>query len=135
MTSQARPNLGGLFDGSTPADRTSSVAGRLGPRLVTAPAGGSREQPAPASSRGEPEADAKASKAAAPAASSPGGGSTPRPIDPLAWIDPMRALEAYFNVLQAVFDANRQFVMGLAGVLVTGGSRLRGGLDSVKTRF
>ena len=42
MTAQSRPNLGGLFDGSTPADRTSGIAGRLGPRLVTRrrPAGG-----------------------------------------------------------------------------------------------
>ena len=134
MTGQARPNLGGLFDGSTPADRTSSVAGRLGPRLVTAPVGRPGEHgvstPAPA----DPVGAGTEPMVAEPAAASRGSDSARPPIDPLGWFDPIRALELYFGVLQAVLDANRQCVMGLAGVLVTGGSRLRGGLGSLKTK-
>jgi hypothetical protein len=130
MTSQARPNLGGLFDGSTPADRTSGIAGRLGPRLVTAPVGRPAEGAAPASSKVEPALDVEESTDP-PAASR---GSSERSIDPLSWIDPIRALEMYFGVLQAMLDANRQFVLGVAGVLVSGGTRLRGGLDSIRTR-
>ena len=53
---------------------------------------------------------------------------------PMAWIDPIRALELYFGLLQAALDVNRQFVMGVAGVLVSGGSRLRSGLGSIRTR-
>jgi hypothetical protein len=125
MTSQARPNLGGLFDGSTPADRTSGIAGRLGPRLVTAPVGEPAESGTPASAKAEPAVDVEESTD--PTAASRGSGSA-------AWLDPIRALEMYFGVLQAMLDANRQFVMGVAGVLVSGGTRLRGGLDSIRTR-
>ena len=72
--------------------------------------------PAPAKDEHVPEADQ--AKAAAP----------------VSWIDPIRALELYFGLLQAALDANRQFVMGLANAVVTGGTRLRGGLGSVNTR-
>jgi hypothetical protein len=132
MTSQARPNLGGLFDGSTPADRTSGIAGRLGPRLVTAPVGEPAESGTPASTKAEPAVDVEESPD--PTAASRGSGSAERSIDPAAWLDPIRALEMYFGVLQAMLDANRQFVMGVAGVLVSGGTRLRGGLDSIRIR-
>ncbi len=134
MTAQPRPNLGGLFDGSTPADRTSSIAGRLGPRLVTTPARAPRDDEPSASRTVDQAGDVKAPKAAAPAASSQQDGSAQRSIDPVDWLDPIRALELYFGLLQAALDANRQFVMGLAGVLVTGGNRLRGGVDSIRTR-
>ena len=132
MTSQARPNLGGLFDGSTPADRTSGIAGRLGPRLVPAPAGQPADSATPASSEVEPATDVEESTD--PPAASLASESAQRPIDPSAWLDPIRALELYFGVLQAMLDANRQFVMGVAGVLVSGGTRLRGGLDSIRPR-
>jgi hypothetical protein len=134
MTAQARPNLGGLFDGSTPADRTSSIAGRLGPRLVTTPAGPPRDDATPASPTVDQGGDVKEPKTAAPAAASLQDASAQRSIDPAVWLDPIRALEFYFGLLQAALDANRHFVMGLAGVLVTGGNRLRGGVDSIRTR-
>jgi len=118
MTPQARPNLGGLFNGSTPADRVSSIAGRLGPRLVSAPVGHSNEDSAPAPAKDEHVPEADQVKATAP----------------VSWVDPIRALELYFGLLQAALDANRQFVMGLANVVVTGGTRLRGGLGSLNTR-
>ena len=133
MSTQARPNLGGLFNGSTPADRTSGIAGRLGPRLVTAPADRPGASTTPASSTVEPAADAEESTD--PPAASRESGSAQGPIDPLAWLDPIRALEMYFGLLQAMLDANRQFVMGAAGVLVSGGTRLRGGLDSIRTKL
>jgi hypothetical protein len=132
MSTQARPNLGGLFDGSTPADRTSGIAGRLGPRLVTAPVGLPANTATPAWSKVEPTPDAEESTD--PTEASRGSGSAQRPIDPSAWLDPIRALEMYFGVLQAMLDANRQFVMGVAGVLVSGGTRLRGGLDSIRNK-
>jgi hypothetical protein len=118
MTRQARPNLGGLFDGSTPADRVSGIAGRLGPRVVTAPLGPANESPNPAQ---------------------PTAGSAPNvqhrnAADPVSWIDPIRVLELYFGLLQAALDANRQFVMGVAGVVVNGGGNLRSGLESIRAR-
>jgi hypothetical protein len=134
MTGQARPNLGGLFDGSTPPDRTSSVAGRLGPRLVTAPVGRPAEPAVSTPFPAEPAEAGIETSVVDPAAASRASESARPSIDPLAWFDPIRALEVYFGVLQAVLDANRHCVMGLAGVLVTGGSRLRGGLGSTRTK-
>jgi len=118
MTPHVRPNLGGLFDGSTPADRVSGIAGRLGPRLITAPVGPANERPNPAQPAVESSPDVQRSKAA----------------DPMSWIDPIRVLELYFGLLQAALDANRQFVMGVAGAVVGGGSNLRSGLGSIRTR-
>ncbi len=116
MTPQARPNLGGLFDGSMPADRVSSIAGKLGPRSVPAPLGPAEDPtPAPPS---EHTADVR----------------PPGAEGPVSWIDPIRALELYFGLLQAVLDANRQVVMGVAGVLVSSGTRMRDGLGSIRTR-
>jgi hypothetical protein len=132
MTAQARPNLGGLFDGSTPADRISGIAGRLGPRLVPPPVGPPADSVTPASFKVEPAADVE--EPTDPPAAARGTGSAQQSMDPLAFIDPIRALEMYFGVLQAMLDANRQFVMGVAGVLISGGTRLRGGLDSIRTR-
>src|SRR6478609_4731559 len=91
MTAQPRPNLGGLFDGSTPADRTSSIAGRLGPRLVTTPAGLPPDDATSASHTVDQAGDTKEPKSAAPAAS-----PQQRSIDPVVWLDPIRALELYF---------------------------------------
>ncbi len=96
----------------------SGIAGRLGPRLVTASFGQCDEDPTPVRFTVEEKADTAAPKA----------------DDRAAWIDPIRALEAYFGVLQTMLDANRQFVMGLAGVLFSSGTRLRGGLDSTRTK-
>jgi hypothetical protein len=116
MTGNVRPNLGGLFDGSTPADRISSIAGRLGPRLISAPVAPDVESPAIA-------------------ATTPQTADVPRPTNDhwTGWIDPIRVLELYFGALQAALDANREFVMGLAGVVVSGGTRLRDGLGSSRT--
>jgi len=118
MTGNARPNLGGLFNGSTPADRVSSIAGRLGPRLVSAPGTPSAENPTIEAPTVEQAADV----------------TQQRTDHRAGWIDPIRVLELYFGALQAALDANREFVMGLAGVFVTRGTRFRDGLDSIRTR-
>src|SRR4051794_30909684 len=117
MTNNARPNLGGLFNGSTPADRVSSIAGRLGPRLVTAPPGKPDQRTAtPVDSKAADAADATPPSGGQPAGSprqnsagrrslapttpaAPIGGTEPPKV--LGWIDPMRALEIYFSVLEA----------------------------------
>ena len=118
MTAQARPNLGGLFNGSTPADRVSSIAGKLGPSVVSAPVGAPQPDPTPETSAIGLTADVR----------------QPGPEGPVSWIDPIRALELYFGLLQAVLDANRQLVMGVAAVLVSGGTRKRDGVGSIRTR-
>ena len=96
MTTGARPNLGGLFNGSTPPDRSSRVAGALGPRLLA---------PAPVTGRNED------STAAESADAQPDGAGQ---RSALGWIDPVRAVELYFEFLQSVLNANRDLAVGWA---------------------
>lgn len=83
MTARPRPNLGGLFDGSRPSDRPSSMAGKLGPASATTSV-------------------AERSQARRPGHS--------------WWMDPIRAVELSFGVLQAALDANREFALALANL-------------------
>ena len=126
MTPRARQNLGGLFNGSTPPDRFSSVADALGPRLIT---GLPVVEPGDDSTPAEPQ---HASAAHSPAAPSRGNGaarqhitngqergthpptSQERQWTALEWIDPVKAIEHYFAWLRAVLDANREFAVGWA---------------------
>jgi hypothetical protein len=143
MSANARPNLNGLFNGTTKPDRSSTIADALGPRS-------SAEAPATASptSSAADEDDAstvvsevedrgrpgRASTPAAPAAKSHGTGQLNGRVDApaieangptdrrhlpaaLPWIDPVRAVDRYFEVLQAVLDTNRDVARRLAGVV------------------
>ncbi len=132
MTTNPRPNLGGLFTGSTPPDRSSTVVAALGPRLVvTAP---QAVEPAAAESRvkaTEPEPAPAVDGPPPPRASRP----TPRPSAPvpplgappaqsglvaaLELIDPLRAVERYFGLLQAVLDVNRRIAIAVTSTALS----------------
>ena len=87
MTSSARPNLGGLFNGSTPPQRPSRIADPVSPRLVVPP-------PVPTSDSREssgPTADE------APAFAS--------------WADPVMLVNQYFQFLRTLLDVNQQFAV------------------------
>jgi hypothetical protein len=89
MTSSARPNLGGLFNGSTPPQRPSRIADPVSPRLVVPPR---VQQPAAASVRSPaPSAD-----------EAPAFGS---------WADPVTLVNQYFQFLRTLLDVNQQFAV------------------------
>jgi hypothetical protein len=106
MTANGRPNLAGLFSGTVVADRPADVAGAPGPRLVLSPPIAAPD-PEP-----EPRADA-ASPAPEPQIHTAAAG-TPHRRSALAWLDPVNAMELYFQFLQTLLDANRGFAVGWA---------------------
>jgi hypothetical protein len=94
MTSSARPNLGGLFNGSTPPQRPSRLADPVSPRLVV---------PRPIrESASEPPAD--------PA---PQVGQKDR-HDAAGWADPVNLVNQYFEFLRTLLDVNQQFAVAFA---------------------
>jgi len=123
MTASPRPNLGGLFNGSTPPGRSSTIAEALGPRGVRLTAVVDEADSANAA------ADAAADSApAAPQADATGqesvpaqdGGPTPEFHWPAPnWLNPVTAVEHYFAFLHTLLDANQRFAMSLAGTLVS----------------
>lgn len=129
MTSSARPNLGGLFTGSTPAERSSRITESLGPRLVvTPPVAGDAAQERPTKATADrvgaekpitaTAPTARAADATQPASPSVADGPSSRPAEArgwpaLEWIDPVRAVERYFAFLQSVLDVNRDIAVAL----------------------
>jgi hypothetical protein len=111
MTATARPNLGGLFNGSTPPERSNGIADAVGPRRI---------QLAPAAD----EADTRPTEQAPETESAHITPDVPdvddQPSDgeprwaPLDWIDPVKAVEHYFAFLQALLDANRELAVAMA---------------------
>jgi len=100
MTAGERPNLGGLFTGSTPPERTSSVADVLSPR------GPTRLRVAAVS------ADVhELSSAAAPTAGDQRSAAE--------WIDPVKAVERYFAFLQGLLDLNRNLAVGVVTAVLS----------------
>jgi hypothetical protein len=137
MSATARPNLGGLFNGSTPPERSSSIVDPLGPRLITSSpvvdqCDDSKSPESEVAHSVEPE---RAPEAGKPAAPSRGGAATGRRITDVPkrgthaptgqerrltapeWIDPVKAVEHSFALLQAVLDANREFAVGWANAV------------------
>lgn len=121
MTANGRPNLSGLFTGSTPPERSSTIADALDPprtRARTAP-------------------PFTAPSAAPPSVTSPPAGSPPVGSPPVgspsatpgagsaAWWDPVIALGYYFDFLQGVFDANRAVTMAVASAVTAPLRRFR----------
>ena len=96
MTSNSRPDLSGLFSGTTAPSRTSSVADAIGPRLLTVTTPGPGERPRPA------------------AGTDRSNGSTA-----LGWIAPVALVERYFALLQLVLDVNRNVAMGCVSALTS----------------
>ncbi|MEP6562907.1 MAG: hypothetical protein ABJD68_17740 [Nakamurella sp.] len=97
MTSSARPNLGGLFNGSTPAQRPSRIADPATPRPVSAVP----MQPAEAGTADEVD-----------------------PVNPglgrqTGWPDPVNLVNQYFEFLRSVLDINQQLALACAGAMVT----------------
>ena len=135
MTSSARPNLGGLFTGSTPAERTSRITESLGPRLVVTPPvadDAAQERPTKATAdrvRAEKPITATAPTARAGDATQPappsvadslssGPADDARGWPALEWIDPVKAVERYFAFLQSVLDVNRDIAVALTSGVV-----------------
>jgi hypothetical protein len=116
MTATARPNLGGLFNGSTPPERSSGIADAIGPRRIAlAP---TVDEADSRSTETETETGAGTEQVTpdAPGVSDQSPDSGPRRA-PLEWIDPVKAVEHYFAFLQAVLDANREVAVALAGMV------------------
>lgn len=118
MTASPRPNLGGLFNGSAPPERSSSIADALGPRGVRLSAVADdpvTERPAPASKSLADERRvgpaAPITKSTAPAQSL----SWPAP----SWLDPIRAVEHYFAFLQTLLDANQRLAVSMVTTVVS----------------
>ena len=102
MTTNGRPNLGGLFTGSTPPERSSTIADALDSTPAAPRRTPGRAIPAPAI----PAPPTPAPPVAAPVATPAAG--------PAAWWDPVNALGYYFDFLQGLFDANRAVTMAVA---------------------
>ena len=130
MTPSSRPNLGGLFTGSTPPERSSAVAAQLGPRLVTGSPVAEPEDVAtqdvpetePAPAVGNPAAprgsgSARELGAAVPPLGAPVGQSSAAVA--LEFIDPLRAVERYFAFLQVVLDVNRRVAIAVTSAAVS----------------
>jgi len=139
MTPNSRPNLGGLFTGSTPPERSSAVAAQLGPRLVTAPpaadskdvtaaresTGPSPEpepEPEPAPTGGTPAPNVASGPvrelgAEVPPLGAPVGQSTVAVA--LEFIDLLRVVERYFAFLQVVLDVNRRAAIALTTAAIS----------------
>jgi hypothetical protein len=104
-----RPNLGGLFNGSTPPDRSSSISGSVRPRLVTSSNGGGDKQSGPAAPSGR-DANPKSPEE---------NNSAAQPPTALGWVDPVRAVERYFEFLAAVLEANRELAVAITGMVTS----------------
>ena len=106
MTPSSRPNLGGLFNGSVPPETSSRINGFTGPRLVAAP----------------PIAAPTVDKSAdVPPLDIAIGG---RPAEQQPWsitdlLDPMKALERYFGLLQSALDLNRDIAFACTRAVLT----------------
>lgn len=106
MTASSRPNLGGLFNGSVPPEKASRINGFTGPRLVAAP------------SVASPKLDEKAD--VPPLDIAIGGGSTEQnPWSITDLLDPMKALERYFGLLQSALDLNRDIAFACTRAVLT----------------
>jgi len=107
MTNGARPNLGGLFNGSTPPQRPSRIADPVSPRLVTTVP--ISETPLPPRGTGRPDpVPAELSHAESPPHSPPAA-------QPLAhWADPVGLVNQYFGLLRTLLDINQQWAVACA---------------------
>ena len=132
MTPSSRPNLGGLFTGSTPPERSSAVAAQLGPRLITAPTVAESEDATAAQ-------DVTEREPAAPSLGNPPRSVATGPVRELGaevpplgahvgqstvavalgFIDPLRVVERYFAFLQVVLDVNRRAAIALTTAAIS----------------
>ncbi len=98
--SGARPNLSGLFNGSAAPDRGGRPPGALRPILITSDPAADEVPLPPAPPR------------AIPAAPPPGRPAVDRP-----WFDPVVLVGGYFQLAQALLDAQRSIALDWAALL------------------
>ena len=117
MNERARPNLGGLFNGSTPPEQSSSISGAIGPRfLKQLPTDGPAREvpPEPARSNGNAASDAPPS---ATDTDSPAGQGDRWNV--LSWVDPTKIVVQYFAFLQVLLDTNRDLAVSLTSAVMS----------------
>jgi hypothetical protein len=115
MTNSARPNLGGLFNGSTPAQQPSRIADpAAGPRLISAipiqqvpieevPIQEVPIQEVPIrAAAGEPTTESALDVSAEPA----------------GWVDPVNLVNQYFQFLRALLDMNQRWAVACTSAVV-----------------
>lgn len=127
MTASPRPNLGGLFNGSTPPERSSSIAEALGPRgvrlsAVSDPVG--RRDPHPAAGPTSTQPPAVERRKVAPATSQSAAVQELH-RSALGWLDPIKAVEHYFAFLHTLLDANQRLALSMTTTLVSLPQRAR----------
>lgn len=103
-----RPNLGGLFNGSTPPDRSSGISGSTRPRLVTSSA--------------DSDADTSTKPVSSPQRATPE--ATPGDVNQtqqtaFGWADPVKAVERYFEFLAALLEANKELAVAVTTTLTS----------------
>ncbi len=101
MTSSARPNLGGLFNGSTTPQQPSRITDPAGPRLV----GAIPVQEVPVH-----QVPIRAAAEEPTAESVPPGGSGAT----AGWADPVNLVNQYFQFLRTLLDINQQWAVSCA---------------------
>jgi hypothetical protein len=121
MSADPRPNLGGLFNGSTPPERSSSISGAFGPRFlkqlpVEQPAGEVPPEPAP-SANIVPSEESATDAGTETAAGQRWQG--------LSSMDPNRIVEQYFAFLQVLLDTNREWAVALTSTVMSLPKRVR----------
>lgn len=100
MTSNSRPDLSGLFSGTTAPSRSSSVADAIGPRLLTV----TTQRP---------------DERSRPAAGTATGNDRSGRSTPLGRNAPVAIVERYFALLQLVLDVNRDVAIGCVSALTS----------------
>ena len=129
MTAGERPNLGGLFTGSVPPERTSSVADalRAAPSSTRSAASSAR---VPSSAGHSSSAGASSAGAGRPTrlrVAVPSEATHERTVAPeeapersgLDWVNPVKAVELYFAVLQGLLDLNRNIAVGVVTAVLS----------------
>jgi len=121
MTASPRPNLGGLFNGSAPPERSSSIADALGPRGVRLSAVADdteSERPAiGAPKRSSATDQRRIGPASPPTKTAPTAQDLHWPAP--SWLDPIKAVEHYFAFLQTLLDANQRLALSMVTTVVS----------------
>ncbi len=110
MTKSGRPNLGGLFNGTTPPERSSRISDALGPPSQRPPSAVEPDQVSQPAAVGPRAVRSGEQPTAAPAQAEHRWPGLPR-------IDPVRAVDRYFEVLQAVLNLNHAMALGWANAV------------------
>ena len=125
MNERQRPNLGGLFNGSTPPDRSSRISGAFDPRFLKQLPADQRTDdvvPEPAGRADDAATRASAADTEVPVAQ-PEGGQGGRAT--VLSLDPTKIVEQYFAFLQVLLDTNRKFAVAVTSTVMSLPMRVR----------